>query len=322
MNKRNRSEADHDSFADFLDELGVDAEDDPYQDIDQTEIAATRSTDPMRADLMELANENLEIARAQAEGEKERIPKHHEMGWYITIQTDNGLVGVWNCWLGNRLFIGYPKKFKVPDDLIKDTLQVEDSYPVEHYDATAVNDWEYEGRYKDPDIPLEQNEHGQIVAYHHSGQRQWGDFFGPLTDLDKGGRVWIEHVDRIPNGIPFEYVDDHSRVKTEQMGHSRTRNIFTPEFSQKSRHSFEAPTTDPDAIQQYRERFIELAVKIAEGIGEVESVNIDYGELTFVPEDLEREGFTDIKWIKGNWGQRKGFGQEQVMARKDNMTVV
>ncbi len=91
----------------------------------------------------------------------------------------------------------------------------------------------------------------------------------------------------------------------------------------KVQRDFEARYgSDPDAIQQYRERFIELAVKIAEGIGEVESVNIDYGELTFVPEDLEREGFTDIKWIKGNWGQRKGFGQEQVMARKDNMTVV
>lgn len=64
---------------------------------------------------------------AEKKESKKHEAKFHKDGFYVTLETEKGYVGLWSCWLGDRLFLGFPKDWEVDDELIKATLDVTES---------------------------------------------------------------------------------------------------------------------------------------------------------------------------------------------------
>lgn len=300
-----------------------------YPTASPKEISAAYEHDPLREALMRLGNEISRAAQAQAEGGKRRERRYHEVGWELAIETPQGIVGLWSCWLGNQFYLGYPKPVLPPrrpetDELIMRVLDVERAQPVRQVNAVAVNSWNEEDPYfKDPDKPLERNEAGQIVAYKDAGLRLWTRFYGPLDAT--GGRVWVDSSNFHSNSFHFRYLED-DRLERIYYGHDQSNGVFTFQFSEHNQYAPDGPTADPRAIQKYRDRFIQLATEVAFVMGGPRAINVSYGlddqGITLVPEDLYREGYYDIEWLKGDLGERKGWGNEIVRGRKGDSIVV
>ncbi len=360
-----------------------------YPTIPPSEISEAYESDPLRGSLMRLANENLRNARAQAEGAKPREREMHEMGWSLSIETPQGMVGLWSCWLGNQFYLGFPKstnyvidsvdprtvtrlgkhikmsqlppnapdwrhepldylgarrqledmsdselretlklhkvRFRdiapipVTDELVMQTLGVERAKPVKQVNVTAVNNRNYKGEFADPDKPLERNRAGQIIGYQDAGKRLWAKFYGPTEPT--GGKVWVDYSGFNSNGMHFPYIDEQGRLQSLYYGHDKSNGISTFQFSFFNQYAPEGPTTDPEAIQKYKDRFIRLAAEIAFLMGGPKAVNINYG-YSLVPEDLYREGYEDVTWLKGDLGERKGWGNEAVRGKKGDSTVI
>lgn len=356
-----------------------------YRKIASEEINATAEHDPQRALLMVLANSALAKAEQKATGEKSHEPEFHKSGWSIAVETPQGVVGLWSCWLNNQFYLGYPKqtsflvtalpeevviriankyrlenanKFLIPpkeefglgesrrlltgfkeseliellrqngvqiplfrdgaqivDQLIMDTLCVELARPVLQVDATAVGE-NYEGEYKDPDKPLVKNGVGQIMAYRTRESRLWTKFYSTRVDGDKG-RVWMDHSDWNSNGHHFDVVCDSSHEGLESIyyGHDYSRGISTFPFSFWNEYALDGPTTEPEIIQTYRNKFLALVCEIASRMGGASAVNIDYG-FVLVPEQLSQLDYGNIEWLKGRSGVRQGWGNEVVRAEK------
>lgn len=291
-----------------------------YARIPDNEIETTAKHDPTRALLMIGANSALKEAEQQAGGQKPHKPKFHECDWSIAIETPWGVVGLWSCWLGDRFYIGYPKSATgvIEDELIINTLGVELASEVLQVSATAVNDPNYTDEYKDADKPLEQNGAGQIVAYKTHGLRRWAKFYGPRQADDKG-RVWVDHGGFCSNSHDFSVVSDH--LVNVRYGHDSSMSIETFSFNFWNQYAPDGPTTDRAAVQAYRDRFLQLAIEIANLIGGATAVNIDY-QFVLVPEQLDSLGYQNITWLGGRAGVREGWGSELVRAEKGDETII
>lgn len=290
-----------------LSKLGQ-GKDEEYPTIPPDELSEAFSTNPLKYSLMRFANENILEARAQAEGTKPRERKYHDMGWSLSIETPQGLVGLWSCWLGNKLYLGYPKlgdhidnlpPEQVVDDLVIKVLGLEKAKPVRHVRQI--------------------NETGQIVGYQEREERQWTKFYGPMEVT--GGRVWVDHSTFHSTLVHFPHIDGQGRLQEEYYGHDKSNGIYTFEFSFYNKYAPKSPTAHPEAIQKYKDRFIHLAGEIAFLMGGAKAINIDYG-FSMVPEDLYREGYENIKWLKGDLGERKGWGGDVVRGSKGDSTVI
>ena len=44
--------------------------------------------------------------------------------WSMVIETTNGIVGLWTCWLGNSIKLFYPLNVNISDKIIMETLNV------------------------------------------------------------------------------------------------------------------------------------------------------------------------------------------------------
>ncbi len=287
-----------------------------YRRIPSAAINETAERDSLRAGMMLLANASLAEAERKASGEERHRPRLRKAGWSIAIETPQGVAGLWSCWLENQFVLGYPGSCSVPDQVIMDVLGVEPARPVLHVQALPVYDWNYEGADKDPDKPLEMNDAGQILAYREEPEpRLWAKFYGPRLEGDKG-RVWVDHSDHGSIRRDFDLVREHALESVSYGGHGRSRIIETYRFGRWSKHAPDAPTTDPGAVQPYRDRFLALACGIAQRMGGASAVHINYGLLVLVPEQLESLGYGNITWLKGRPGRRRGWGDEIVRAEK------
>jgi hypothetical protein len=355
-----------------------------YPVIPSEEVNKAAEHDPQRALLMVLGNSTLREASQMVSGAKQHEPRYHESGWSIALQTPNGVIGLWSCWLNNQFYLGYPKRtsfavrhlpdemvlriannylernrdkfllppengfdlegarrlltsFKmvelvallhqhgvqmpdvpdgsfVPDNLIMDVLGVEYASEVPQIDGTAVQPG-YEGECKDTDKPLVETEHGQTIAYHTRGMRKWAEFFGPRQPGNKG-RVWIDHSEWNSNGHHFDVIDENGRHSVVSFGHDHSRGISTFQFSFYNEYAPDGPTADPEAVQLYRAKFLQLFCEIAKIMGSVQAVNINYG-FVVVPEQLEQLGYTNVTWLKGQPGERQGWDNERLFAEKE-----
>lgn len=287
-----------------------------YRKISAQEIKETSQHNPQKAVLMTLANATLAEAEDKATGKKLHQSIFHESGWRIAFDTSQGIVGLWSCWLGNQFYLGYPKDAKtVSDQLIMNVLGVEYAKPVLQVDVTAVNDWDYRGEYRDADKPLVKNKAGQIIAFHTRGPRKWATFYGPRID-DNKGRVWIEHSSRHSHGVHFPIITRWNQLEEIYYGHEQSQGIHTEQFSFYNEYAPDGPTADPEAIQLYREKFLELTCDVAKHVGDATAINIDYG-FVLVPEQLIQLGYGNVEWIRGRPGLRRGWGEEVVRAEKD-----
>jgi hypothetical protein len=240
-----------------------------YLRISREEITAAAEYNPREAILMLMGNAALDEAEQQATGVKPYQPRFREMGWSIALETKKGVVGLWFCWLGDRFYLGYPiptraLPIRVTDKIIMETLGVGYASPVLQVDGTAVNDWSYAGEFKDSDKPLVKNKTGQIVAYRTRGDRLWAKFYGPRINAGTG-RVWVDHTEFDSSLHRFEIVDKKSRggLVSVDYGHEHSRGIYTYPYDFSNEYALDGPTTDKEAILDYRDRFLELFCKIA-----------------------------------------------------------
>lgn len=294
-----------------------------YPKIPNHEIAATADHDPQKALMMLLANSTLEEADQKASGQAKHVPKEKKSGWSISIETPQGIVGLWSCWLEDRFYLGYPRDTPVLmqaeiDLKILRHLEVVPSTEVLQVDATAV-DPGYQGEFKDPDKPLEKNSCGQIVAYKTTRMRRWAQFHSSRVDWNQG-RVWVDHKDHNSTGHDFHFLLPGGYLGETYYGHDRSMSISTFPFSFWNKYAPDGPTADPAVIQTYRTKFLELACAVAKLLGGAKSVIVDYG-FVLVPEQLENLGFTEVTWLRGQPGRREGFGEELVRAKKGEETL-
>lgn len=289
-----------------------------YDLIPLDDISQAAKNNPLKAELMQLANRFLQRARDQAEGEISREKSQHDTGWDIVIETPLGVVGLHSDWQGKGFYLGLPLTATkaVSDRLIMTILSVTKSEPVKHIDSVVVNDLKYRGQYKDLDKPLELNEAGQVVAYKDMGVRQWGSFYGPRR-VD-GGRVWVDLTRRYSGTFDFRYQTE-SGLSSVHYGFDNAISILTFPFNFCNKYAPDGPTTNPEVMQKYRDKFIELASRISFNLGKPISVNLNY-DFVMVPEDLAREGW-EATWLRGIPGERNGFGKELVKGTKGDATL-
>ncbi|MDD2823176.1 MAG: hypothetical protein PHQ59_03770 [Candidatus Daviesbacteria bacterium] len=302
-----------------VDLSGLDkGKEDQYPTISPSEISEAYGTYPLRGDLMHLAHDSLRKAQAQAEGETARVKSYREQGWRLAIQTPKGILGLWSHWLGNQFYLGYPKTILKPeaketDELIMKVLEVEKAEPVKQVNVTAVSDWNCKDRkFVDPNKPLEQNIAGQIIGYKDAGLRLWSRFYGPLEPT--GGRVWIDSSDFDSYDHQFQYIED-GQIRQIHFGYESSNGVSTFPFETYNKYASEGPTTEVKAVQRYKDRFINLAAEIVFVMGGPRAVDINYG-FVLVPEDLDREGYQNVKFLKGQWGN------EIIRGQKGDSTVI
>lgn len=174
-----------------------------------------------------------------------------EIGWNITIETTNGVVGLWTCWLGDGLKIFYPLEVKISDELIMKTLNVSMAKPV-----------------KDKKF----------------GSRLWARYYSERLANDYG-RVWIDHNSVHSYGHSM-YTINEGILENHYCGHSETNTIWIYDFDFSSSEEPDAPNKESKYIQQYTDKFINLLVEVAKIVGDVKAVNIDSELVLYTPETL------------------------------------
>lgn len=249
--------------------------------------------DPMKVGLLLMAQiEEQSIQKKEAE--KNHQPAQHEMGFSLSFETPEGVISVWSCWLGDQLYIGYPRDWHVSDELIKATLQVEDSKSVAHR------------KWVGGDVYLQ-------------GTRQWAPFYG--GKLDGGGRVWVDHTEFHSYGRTFNLIQNEA-LKKLNYGHDGSMSLHNIGFSYFNEQEPDAPSAKKEHVQPYRDAFIQLALAIANEHGGITAVHVEYDFTVLTPALLETEGYTDIRYVKGNAAYRQSFGGTVVYAKKENEELI
>lgn len=296
---------------------------DRYPTYTPEEIAVAYNGDPLSSLRLQMANDDLRKAQAQAEGAVRHERKHHENNWTIAIDTPKGQVCLQYQRFGRNLFLGYPKGIYVNEETIMRFLGVERGYPVRAVNETSSSD-ERMNRYTDKDKPVKKIEEGFLnpvyIAYRDQGERQWAKFIGDHGI--NGGRVWIEQSEDSSQAAVFEFIDETGGRKKGFFGWDKSNTISTYEYNHHNQYAPDGPTTDPKDIKRYRDRFIDLASEIAFQMGGANSVTLDLG-FVLVSEDLERERYTDITWLKKYAGPgRKDRGSIVEGKKGDSIVIV
>ena len=214
------------------------------------------------------------------------------MGWSVALETENGVVGLWCCWLGDRFMLGYPLDFFVEDCLIMETLKVAEGIP---------------------------------VSNERFGTRKWAEFFSERCQ--KGGRVWIGHVKSCSDSMHIDLIREKMLVNV-YYGHDQSNTIENISFNFHNEKEPDAPTCDAEIIQTYQDRFLMLAWQIAQKLGRIVAVNLTVNAL-FCPKKLESKGY-ELEYIKGSKERYEGWrgtviytekGEEEIMLRSANVLV-
>jgi hypothetical protein len=182
-----------------------------------------------------------------------------KIGWNIVIETTNGVVALWTCWLGDNFKLYYPLDVEIPDEMVMKTLGVRYSKPV--YDEDA-------------------------------GKRKWAKYYSRKL---KEGRVWIEQSDYDMNCNHLGTVEGMNLTE-HHCGYDLTNTISTYSFHHASEKQPDAPTTDPKVIKRYRKKFFQLLIEIAKYVGDIKSVTFSSDRSFYSPELLEKEGSKFSRW--------------------------
>jgi hypothetical protein len=207
-----------------------------------------------------------------------------EIGWGINIETDKGIVGLYTNWQKRGFKIFYPLEFKVPDEIIIETLEVSRAEPVKN------------------------------VMF---GKRLWAPFYSEKLEGDYG-RVWIDHNSQHSYGHEM-YTIKNEKLQCLYTGHNQSNTIWTFEFSFCSEEEPDAPNCSEKWIQPYKERFIKLLVEVAKFIGNIQAVNIDSGLVLYTPETIGCK-YRSFQEGNGRYCYAKD-GDIEIMLRKGNSLI-
>jgi len=186
-----------------------------------------------------------------------------QIGWKMAIETTNGMVGLWTCWLGNSFKLFYPLNVNISDEVIMETLNVTLAKP---------------------------------VANERFGTRLWAKYYS--EKLDDCGRVWIGQESEHSNGYQIKTIRN-KQLEEHYCGHSYTNTVWTYDFNFCSETEPEAPNCKKKNIQAYKNKFVQLLVKIAKLVGDITAVNLDSGLVLYTPEMLTAKGYAIKKWQVG-----------------------
>ncbi len=186
-----------------------------------------------------------------------------QIGWNMVIETTNGIVGLWTCWLGNSIKLFYPLNVNIPDEIIMETLDVTLAKP---------------------------------VSNELFGTRLWAKYYS--EKLDDGGRVWIGKESEHSNGYNLKVIQN-KQLEEHYCGHNNTNTIWTYDCNFYSEKEPEAPNCKEKNIQAYKDKFVQLLVKIAKLVGDITAVNLDSGLVLYTPEMLVTKGYDVKRWKDG-----------------------
>lgn len=249
-----------------------------YKHLNENEINEAFERNPQEGALMLMADLNLKEADEISKGLRTHKVETHEDGWFLTFNTSGGIVGLWSCWLGDKLTLCFPKYVKIEDGDITNILGLQLS--------------------KD--------------AY------KCGQYCSDRIEGDKG-RLWVSLKDFDSNAHYFSVITDDKNLEATYYGHDESNVIATTGWgSSFIKDKRDLPNEKPEIISQYRNDFIKLLMFIANKVGDIKSIGIEYQLPVYIPEELEAEGYTDIQWIKGSPVNRNGWGSELVYATKEN----
>lgn len=183
-----------------------------------------------------------------------------EVGWKLLIETTNGNVGLWTGWLGNQFKVFYPLDVEIPDKTIMETLNVTLAKPV-----------------KD-----------EIF-----GTRLWEKYYSER--LEEGGRVWIGQTSSHSYGENLYSISDKDKI-SNYFGYERSTTIFTSQFTFYNENQPDAPSASVKNIMPYKEKFIDLAIKVAKLVGDIKAIDFESGPVLYTPEQLESLGYNVVKF--------------------------
>lgn len=187
-----------------------------------------------------------------------------QIGWSMAIETTNGMVGLWTCWLGNSIKLFYPLNVNISDDVIMETLNVTLAKP---------------------------------VANELFGTRLWAKYYS--EKLDDCGRVWIGQESDHDCGVQIKTIQNNQLVEY-RCGFRNTNTLWTYDFNFCSEREPEAPNCKKKNIQPYKDKFIQLLVKIAKLVGDIKAINLNSGLVLYTPEMLTAKGYAVRRWSVGN----------------------
>lgn len=186
-----------------------------------------------------------------------------QIGWNMVIETTNGIVGLWTCWMGNSIKLFYPLDVTIPDEVIMETLNVTLAKP---------------------------------VANERFGTRLWAKYYS--EKLEDCGRVWIGQETSHSYGHNLKTIRNKKLVE-HYCGHNCTNTVWTYDSNFCSEAEPEAPNCKAENIQAYREKFVQLLVKVAKLVGDITAVNIDSELVLYTPETLAAKGYDVTSWKVG-----------------------
>lgn len=186
-----------------------------------------------------------------------------QIGWNMVIETTNGIVGLWTCWLGNSIKLFYPLNVNISDKIIMETLNVTLAKP---------------------------------VANERFGTRLWAKYYS--EKLDDCGRVWIGQGSHHSNGYHLKAIRN-KQLEEHYCGHSYTNTVWTYDLNFCSKTEPEAPNCKEKNIQAYKDKFVQLLVKIAKLVGDITAVNLDSELVLYTPEMLVAKGYDVKRWKAG-----------------------
>jgi hypothetical protein len=124
-----------------------------------------------------------------------------------------------------------------------------------------------------------------------------------------------------PSSRSFRTIEDtvdgsYQMYKFEAHGLDTFFTVFTDPYPS------EFVSVVPDAIQLFRDKFIQLALNIADAVGGVSVLHVNM-DFTVIPESVGSIGFNPSVWVRGTPGQRQGWGRDLVYAtHKENNEVL
>lgn len=209
-----------------------------------------------------------------------------QIGWNMVIETTNGIVGLWTSWLGNSIKLFYPLNVNISDEIIMETLDVTLAKPVK-------NEW--------------------------FGTRLWAKYYS--EKLDDCGRVWIgQESDH--SYVHYLKTIRNKQIEEHYCGYEYTNTIWTIDFHFCSEKEPEAPNCKEENIQAYKDKFVQLLVKIAKLVGDITAVNLDSGLVLYTPEILIKNGYDVLRWkVKGTEYCYTQDDNCEIMLKSGNSTV-
>jgi len=188
------------------------------------------------------------------------------IGWKVVVETTNGIVGLCTSPVGKWLRLYYPLGVEIPDELVMNILDVT---------------------------------YGEPVADKEYGTRLWAKYYS--KPFDQGGRVWIEQSNDVNDSSYLGTIVGMHLVE-HCCGYQETNTIYNYKLSYCSKEQPEAPTTDPEIINQFTEKFVKLLIEVAKCVGEIEAVTFESGLEFYTPEMLEENGYEVSRWHEEHMG--------------------